>query len=172
MLLRTQDADATRGTATLAPAARFTARGVPINGVARVRKAIAVAALLAGTTLAATPAAAQGMAGTVPGRVGGSMAALVALAGVVSGGLALRRARQATTAGPRGGRGHPRDGAMVALALGLVGVLLAAVHLATSTGGVGTGSGKAGAVVGAVLGLTAVALGRSALARAGRAPDA
>ncbi len=114
--------------------------------------------------LAATEAAAQGqgVVGTVPGRVGGSMAALVALVGVVCGGLAVRRTGRGDVAS--GGR----DGAIVALVLGLVGTVLAVVHLATSTGGVGSGSGKAGAVVGAVLGLVGVLLGRTALARARR----
>src|SRR5437868_1740925 len=69
--------------------------------------AIAAAALLAELGLAA-PAGAQGVIGTVPGRVGGSEAAVVALIGVVTGALALRSARRA-------GTGNGRDGAIVAL---------------------------------------------------------
>jgi hypothetical protein len=120
--------------------------------------AIAAAATLLGAF--AAPAAAQGVVGTVPGRVGGSMAAVTALIGVVVGARALRSAGRA-------GDGSGRDGAIVALVLGLVGVVLAGVHLATSTGGIGTGSGKAGAIVAVVLGVVGVALGRRALRRAG-----
>jgi hypothetical protein len=50
------------------------------------------------------------------------------------------------------------------LVLGLIGMALAGLHLATTTGGFGTGSGRAGAVVALVLGLIGVVLGRLALA--------
>ena len=138
----------------------FTVRRRSGNRVARI--ATTVGMLIVGLALAA-PAAAEGVVGTVPGRVGGSTSALVAIVGVVAGTIALRRSSRAL--GPASGR----DGAIVALVLGVVGLFLAAVHLATATGGVGTGSGKAGAVVAAVLGVIGGALGRAALARSGRA---
>ena len=52
--------------------------------------------------------------------------------------------------------------------LGLIGMLLAALHLATSTGGIGTGNGRVGAIVALVLGLIGMVLGRLALARSHR----
>lgn len=143
-----------------------TARSAGV-GAQRAARSAGPAALLLSAVLDATPAAAEGIAGTVPGRVGGSMAALIALAGAVTGALALRRVRRAGT-----GDGDGHDGAIVALVLGLVGTILAAVHLVTAVGGVGTGSGKAGAAVGAVLGITGIALGRTALVRSRRAPIA
>lgn len=104
--------------------------------------------------LLAAPAAAQGVIATGSGRAGASIAALLALLGVLSGGLALRSVAR---------RG--RDFGIVALVLGLVGAALALVHLATSSGGIGTGNGRAGAIVGVALGLIGVLLGRRALAR-------
>jgi hypothetical protein len=86
------------------------------------------------------------------------VAALVALVGVVVGGVALARS----------GAGRGRDGAVVTLVVGLMGMALAALHLATSTGAVGTGNGRGGAIVALVMGLTAVALGRLALSRSRR----
>jgi len=57
-----------------------------------------------------------------------------------------------------------RTGAIVALALGLVSIVLSIVHLSTSAGAVfGSGSGKAGAIVGLVLGLIGMAFGGLAL---------
>lgn len=142
---------------------KLAARRRSINRIRRIAVAAALA-LIGGLALAA-PAAAEGAVGTVPGRVGGSMSALIALTGAIAGGLAVRRSGRGIAAV------NVRDGAVVALVLGVVGVFLAAVHLATSNGGVGTGSGKAGAVVGAVLGLIGVALGRTALVRSRRAPS-
>jgi hypothetical protein len=107
----------------------------------------------------AAPAAQAGVIATGSGRAGATVAALVALVGVVVGGLAVAR--------PAAARG--RDGAIVALVVGLMGTLLAALHLATSTGAVGTGNGRGGAIVALVMGLTAVALGRLALSRSRRA---
>ncbi|MDX2168129.1 MAG: DUF6223 family protein [Deltaproteobacteria bacterium] len=110
----------------------------------------------------AAPAAAQGVIATGSGRAGASVAALLALAGVVVGGLALARSAD------RNGSGKGRDGAIVALVLGLVGTALSVLHLATSSGGIGTGNGRLGAIVGVGLGLIGVMLGRRALARCGR----
>jgi hypothetical protein len=93
------------------------------------------------------------------------VAALLALIGAVSGALARRRSAR--------GAGSGRDGAIVALVLGVVGVALAGVHLATSPGEIGTGNGRLGAIVALVLGGMGMLLGRLALARSrrdGRAP--
>lgn len=51
-----------------------------------------------------------------------------------------------------------RTWAGVALALGLIALLLSGMHLGTSAGGFGTGSGKAGAIVALLLGLTGTAV--------------
>jgi hypothetical protein len=48
-------------------------------------------------------------------------------------------------------------------------MVLAGLHLATSTGAVGTGNGRGGAIVALALGLVGVVLGRLALARSRRA---
>ena len=56
----------------------------------------------------------------------------------------------------------------MALVVGLMGMALAGLHLATSTGGIGTGNGRAGAIVALVVGLVAMVLGRLALARSRR----
>ncbi|GAB1819757.1 DUF6223 family protein [Herbidospora sp. RD11066] len=87
------------------------------------------------------------------GRVWSLVAALVALAGAVMGGLALSRA--------------PRDrrGTVVALVTGPVGVVVGGLVVATAEGGPGTGSGIVGGVVALVLGLIATTLGTLAMAR-------
>jgi hypothetical protein len=115
---------------------------------------------------AAHVSAAAGDDGYGSGRTGATVAALVALAGVVIGALALRRA--AGLASTRAGTGFARNGALAALGVGLAGIVLAAVHLANSSGGVGTGNGRAGAMVAIVIGLVAMALGALALTRSRR----
>ena len=67
---------------------------------------------------------------------------LIALASVITGGWATARAQG------RLAMGRARDGAIVALVLAVIGMALAALHLATSTGAVGTGNGRGGAIVG------------------------
>ena len=127
----------------------------------RVALAAAASALLGELGLA-TPAAAQGVIATGSGRAGATVAALVALLGVVSGGLALARSRGQI------GTGKGRDGAIVALVMSLMGMALAALHLATSNGAIGTGHGRLGAIVALVLGLIGVVLGRTALGHSSR----
>ena len=51
-----------------------------------------------------------------------------------------------------------RKAVMIAGLAGLICVILAAVHIANSTGGFGTGSGKAGSIIAIALGLTAIIL--------------
>ncbi|MET8355145.1 DUF6223 family protein [Micromonospora sp. NPDC005206] len=133
----------------------------------------AAAAALLGVFVFATPAAAQVCAtkaecagqgvdtfiGT-PERIWASVAALVALVGVVIGGLALRSVRRIGNGG--------RKGAIVALVTGLTGAVNGAVNLAVADGGLGTGNGVAGGALALVLGLVGVVLGWLALARSHR----
>jgi hypothetical protein len=86
-----------------------------------------------------------------PRRIWASVAALVALVGVVIGGLALRSVR-------RTGSGA-RKWAIVALVAGLTGAVNGAVNLAVADGGLGTGNGIAGGAMALVLGLVGAVLG-------------
>ncbi|MFJ9680354.1 DUF6223 family protein [Streptomyces sp. NPDC101194] len=96
------------------------------------------------------------------GRLVGTTAALVALAGVVIGGLAL--ARSADRIGTVNRRSRP----IVALVAGLTGMVIGAVNLAVADGGPGTGNGVVGGALALLLGLIAAVLGRLALARSRR----
>jgi hypothetical protein len=88
-------------------------------------------------------------------RAVATAAAVVALAGAVMGGLALLR--------PAGG-GSPRN-SRIALATGVVGVVVGVWVLATADGGPGTGNGVIGGYAGVLFGLLAVLLGGLVLAR-------
>ncbi|WP_035855404.1 DUF6223 family protein [Cryptosporangium arvum] len=79
------------------------------------------------------------------GRLVASTAAVIALAGVVLGGVALARAGRRASA--------------AALATGGAGALAGAFVVATADGGPGSGSGIVGGFVALVLGLTAALLG-------------
>lgn len=62
------------------------------------------------------------------------------------------------------GSGSGRTGAVVALSLGLIAIVLSILHLSVSAGAAfGTGSGKAGAIVALLLGLVGTTLGGLAL---------
>ena len=102
----------------------FTTRSRSVIRVALI--AIAAAALL-GFGLAAPAAAQDGLTnggiGTGSGRTGATVAAVVALVGVVAGGLALARSSS------RAGTGSGRAGAVTALAVGLVGMVLGGLAL-------------------------------------------
>ncbi|MGE3286175.1 MAG: DUF6223 family protein [Pseudonocardia sp.] len=87
------------------------------------------------------------------GRTVPSVAALLGLTSVVLGVLALARPARR------------RAGAVVALVLGLVGLVVGGVHAANAAGGLGTGNGLAGAVVAVVLGLVGACLGGLATRR-------
>jgi hypothetical protein len=115
--------------------------------MSRIRPSILVALAVG---LAAAPTAQAGVIGTGGGRTGAVVAGLIALVGVVAGVRARFRS---------GGR----DAAIVALVTGLLGAALAVLHLATSSGGIGTGNGRAGAIVAVALGVGAMALGWMAL---------
>ena len=100
--------------------------------------------------------------GMTPRRLWATTAAVLALVGVVIGGLALRR-----SAG-RIGSGNGRMGAIVALVAGLIAVVNGGLNLALAKGGPGTGNGIIGGALALVLGLIAMVLGWLALARSRR----
>jgi hypothetical protein len=107
------------------------------------------------------PAAAT-VYGPTPRRLWATAAAGMALAGVVVGGLALRRSTD------RIGTSDGRSGATLALAAGLIALVNGGLNLAVATGGPGTGNGVVGAAAALVLGLIGAALGALALARSRR----
>lgn len=102
------------------------------------------------------------------GRLVAFLAAIVALIGVVIGGVALARPAGRTRSDGGAGTGNGRDRTVVATALGLIAIFLGGVVMATSDGGIGNGNGLGGAIVATVLGVLGIALGRLARARARR----
>ena len=133
-----------------------------------VLAAVAAAALFAGLVHAVLVAthlsepAGTTVYGLTPRRLWATTAALLALIGVVIGGLALARpaGRFGTVSG--------RQGAIAALVAGLVAVVNGGLNLAVANGGPGTGNGVVGAAAAFVLGLIAVGMGGLALAVARR----
>ena len=125
---------------------------------------LAAAALFGGLVYAVLVAAhvSEPASTTVHGltlrRLWASTAAVLALVGVVIGGLALAR-----PAG-RFGSASGRLGAIVALVAGLMAVVNGGLNLAIANGGLGTGNGVVGGAAAFVLGLIALALGGLALA--------
>ena len=97
--------------------------------------------------------------GLTPRRLWATMAAVLALVGVVIGGVALARpaGRFGTTSG--------RLGAIVALVAGLIASVNGGLNLALANDGPGSGNGVVGGAAAFVLGLIAVVLGGIALAR-------
>ncbi|MFF8279879.1 DUF6223 family protein [Streptomyces lateritius] len=143
------------------------------GAVETVRRGVAAAGTaLFGVLALAAPAAAhasvQPAAADVytmsAGRLGAATAAVLALIGVIVGGLALVRPASRF----RTGSGSGRLGAFVALAAGLTGTALGGLVMATSEGGLGTGNGLGGAVVAVVVGLMSLVLGGTVLARSRR----
>jgi len=129
---------------------------------------IAAAALLGGFGFA-TPAAAHNSAEpltttatTTAGRPIATVGALLAIAGVIIGGLAL--ARPASRLGTASGH----LGATIALAAGLISIALGGLVVAAFGGGIGTGNGRAGAYLALIFGLLSVILGGLALTRSRR----
>jgi hypothetical protein len=96
-------------------------------------------------------------------RLWATTAAVLALAGVVVGALALARpvGRVGAASGP--------SGAILALAAGLIAAVNGGLNLAIANGGPGTGNGVVGGAAALVLGLIAAAVGGLALSR-GRRP--
>ena len=129
---------------------------------------VAAGALFAGLVHAVLVAAqvsepaATTVYGLTPRRLWATTVAMVALVGVVIGGLALARPanRFGTASGPLG--------AIVALVAGLIAVVNGGLNLAVANGGPGTGNGVVGGAAAFVLGLIALAIGGLALARCRR----
>jgi len=99
--------------------------------------------------------------GMTPRRIWATIVIVLALLGVIIGGLALYRA--ARRVGNRG-----RLGAIVALVAGLIAAVNGWLVLAFATGGPGSGNGVIGGAGAFVLGLIAMALGGLVLFRSGR----
>jgi hypothetical protein len=97
--------------------------------------------------------------GLTPRRLWATIVAVLALVGVIIGGLAL--ARPASRFGIASGR----LGAIVALVAGLIAAINGGMNLALANGGPGTGNGVVGGAVAVVLGLIAMILGGLALTR-------
>jgi hypothetical protein len=127
--------------------------------------AVAAAALFGGLVYAVLVAAhvsepaATTAYGLTPRRLWATTVAVLALIGVVIGGLALTRPAS------RFGTASGRLGAIVALVAGLIAVVNGGLNLAIANGGPGTGNGVVGGAAAFVLGLIALAIGRLALAR-------
>jgi hypothetical protein len=131
--------------------------------------AAAAAALLGGFGLA-TPAAAYASAQSAAvdaytlttGRLVGTVAALLALAGMVAGGLALARSTG------RIGHGDGKGAAIVAMVAGPTGMAIGGLVVAAADGGPGTGNGIVGGFAALMIGLIATVLGWLALTRSRR----
>lgn len=102
--------------------------------------------------------AATTVQGLTPRRLWATTAVALGLAGVIIGSMALMRA--ARRIGNRG-----RNGAIVALAAGIIAVVNGGLNLAVATGGPGTGNGVIGGAAAFVLGLIGMALGGLTLSR-------
>jgi hypothetical protein len=130
--------------------------------------ALAVAALFGMLVHAVLVAAhvSEAAATTVYGltlrRLWATTAALLALVGVVVGGLALRR-----SAG-RFGNGNVKTWATAALLAGLIAAVNGGLNLAVAEGGPGSGNGVVGGAAALVLGLIGMAAGGLALVRSQR----
>jgi Family of unknown function (DUF6223) len=100
------------------------------------------------------------------GRLLPSTAALVGLLGVVIGRRAL--ARSANRSAAHVGTGKGRAGAIVALVIGAIVMVVGGLHTVFSAGGFGTGNGLAGAIVAMGVGLISMVMGGVALPRTWR----
>lgn len=129
---------------------------------------LATTTVLAGGFALAVPAAAHAstlpvaaQTGMTSGRLGPTLVALVSLIAMAIGGAALAR--------PTGRFGNGGRGALVALGLGLISVVVGGVLAATADGGPGTGNGIVASFAAVVFGLVSIVLGGLALSRARRA---
>ena len=133
--------------------------------VAILLAAMAATALFAGLVYAVLLAAhvsepaVTTVYGLTPRRLWATTVAVLALASVVLGGLALVR--------PAGrlGSGSRRLGPVVALVVGLIAVVNGGLNVAVANGGPGTGNGVVGGAAAFVLGLIGIAIAGLALAR-------
>jgi hypothetical protein len=132
--------------------------------LAAVAAAVAFAGLVHAVLVVAhvSEPAATTVYGLTPRRLWATTVVVLALAGVVIGGLALARpdSRFGTASGPLG--------AIVALGVGLIAAVNGGLNLAMANGGPGTGNGVVGGAAAVVLGLVAVAIGGLALTRSRR----
>jgi hypothetical protein len=97
--------------------------------------------------------------GMTPRRLWATAVVVLALVGVVIGGLALVRPAS------RFGTSSGRLGATITLIMGLIAVVNGGLNVAIANGGPGTGNGVVGGAAAFVLGLIALAIGGLALAR-------
>jgi len=95
-------------------------------------------------------------------RLWATIGAVLALLGVVIGGLALARASS------HFGTAYGRLGSILALVTGLIAAVNGGMVLGFATGGPGTGNGVVGGAAALVLGLIAIVLSGLALARSRR----
>lgn len=100
--------------------------------------------------------------GLTPRRLWATTSVVLALVGVVIGGLALVRPAS------RFGTASGRLGAIVALTTGMIALVNGGLNLALAKGGPGTGNGVIGGAAALVLGLIGMSLGGLALARSRR----
>jgi Family of unknown function (DUF6223) len=130
--------------------------------------ALAAAALFGGLVHAVLAAgqlsepAATTVYGPTPRRLWATAVVVLALSGVVIGGLALGRPAS------RFGTASGRLGAIAALMAGLIAGVNGGLVLAIANGGPGSGNGVIGGAMALVLGLMGTALGGLALARSRR----
>ena len=133
---------------------------------AMILAALAAAALFGGLVHAVLVAthvsepAATTVYGLTPRRLWATT--VLALVGVVIGGLALAR-----SAG-RIGTGNARRGAIVALVAGLIAVVNGGLNLAIAKGGPGSGNGVVGGAAALVLGMIGMVIAGIILARSRR----
>lgn len=149
---------------TVAEAGRATRR----RTFALILASVAAAALFGGLVHAVLVAAhlsepaATTVHGLTPQRLWAATVAVLAMIGVVIGGLALARPNS------RFGTAFARPGAIVALVAGVVALVNGWLVVAISSGGPGTGNGVVGGAAALVLGLIAAVLGGLALVRSRR----
>src|SRR5580765_7065803 len=136
--------------------------------VALILAAVAAAAIFAGLVYVVLVAAhvsqpaSTTVYGLTPRRLWATTVTVLALVGVVIGGLALARPAS------RFGVASVGLGAIVALSAGLIAAVNGGLVLAVADGGPGTGNGVIGGAGALVLGLIATPLGGLALARSRR----
>jgi hypothetical protein len=128
---------------------------------------LAAAALFGGPVYAVLLAAhlsepgATTVHGLTPRRLWATTTVVLALLGVVIGGMAMYR-------GARRIGNHGQRGAIVAVVAGLIAAVNGGLNLAIANGGPGTGNGVVGGAAAFVLGLIALGLGGLALTRSRR----
>jgi hypothetical protein len=138
---------------------------------ALILAALGAAALCAGLVHAVlviahvSEPAATTVYGLTPRRFWATTVAVLALVGVITGGLALARPVS------RFGFASGRLGAIGALLAGLIATVNGGLVVAIANGGPGSGNGVVGGAGALVLGLIALALGGLALARFRRSRD-